>query len=275
MGVLVRLAAAAWLAIDAPLHEPADGSASGFAAGRVAGDHSGVLPAAGELNLKGASPAGAQLHGEPGAAAVRGAAAFKAGRGARGGEPSDDLADADADYQVVGRGRHRGVQPADCRGAAAGQVPDAGPLAQRVRLRATQRNDDLVAVGQVDVGPLQRCQLAAAQGAVEHERDDRAVDQAAALGVFLPLDPAASAARVAAGGQDFTALLGGEFARQAAATCGGRASAEILERLLRQWTVRCPLAGAARGAANGGDHERGGGRRAAFSDNRLRCIPEP
>ena len=117
MGTLVRLVAAAWLAIDAPLHEPADGGAWGFGAGRVAGDHSDILPPAGELNLEGARSAGAQLHGEPGAAAVRGPAAFEAGRRARGGEPADDLGDPEADYQVGRRGRHRGVQPADCCGA--------------------------------------------------------------------------------------------------------------------------------------------------------------
>ena len=48
----------------------------------------------------------------------------------------------------------------------------------RVRLRAADGDDDVVAVAEVDVGPVQAGDLAAAEGAVEEQGDDRAVDQA-------------------------------------------------------------------------------------------------
>ena len=60
----------------------------------------GVLPAAGELDGVGGSPAGSELDGETDAAAVRRPAALQAGRGAGSGEPAVDLVDAEADDRI-------------------------------------------------------------------------------------------------------------------------------------------------------------------------------
>ena len=74
-----------------------------------------------------------------------------------------------------------GFVAACCRRSAAAQpptsLPDAGSVLRRVRLRAGYGDDDDVAAGgQVDVGPTKRRHLAAAQGAMEDQRDDRSVD---------------------------------------------------------------------------------------------------
>ena len=164
------------------------------------------------------------------------------------------------------RRRRRGVQSADRGGAAADQPPDVGPVAGRVRLRAAHGDDDVVVTGQVDVGPAQGGHFAAAQGAVKQQRDDRPVDQAAAHCGLLALEAAAGASSSAAGGEDGVALFGGEAARQAAVgrgSCGRGGSAEALEGLPGQRTVRRVLVGVVGGAADGGDHESGGRRRAA------------
>ena len=52
--------------------------------------------------------------------------------------------------------------------------------------------------------------LAATEGAVEQQGDDRTVDQAAALGGLRALEAAAGAARPEAGGEDGGALVGSE-----------------------------------------------------------------
>ena len=66
------------------------------------------------------------------------------------------------------------------------------------------------------VGPAERGDLAAAEGAVEQQGDDRTVDQAAALGGLRALKTAAGAARAEAGGEDGGALVGGEASGLAA-----------------------------------------------------------
>ena len=215
-------------------------------------------------DVVGTGPACGELDGESDAAAVRGPAPFESGRGAGGGEPAVDLVDGQADDRL-GR-RRRGVQSPDRGGAAADQPPDVGPVACRVRLRAAHGDDDVVVTGQVDVGPAQGGHFVAAQGAVKQQRDDRPVDQAAAHCGLLALEAAAGASSSAAGGQDGVALFGGEAARRAAVgrgSCGRGGSAEALEGLPGQRTVRRVLVGVVGGAADGGDHESGGRRRAA------------
>ena len=65
--------------------------APGVDAGRIARDHAGVLPSAGELHVAGGGPARGKLDGEPDAPAVRRPAPFEAGGGAGGREPAGDL----------------------------------------------------------------------------------------------------------------------------------------------------------------------------------------
>ena len=56
---------------------------------------------------------------------------------------------------VEGVGRRRGVEAADGSGAGAGadQTPDVEVLGDRVRRRASEGDDDVRAVAEVDVGP--------------------------------------------------------------------------------------------------------------------------
>ena len=87
--------------------------------------HGGALPATRELNGARGSAAGGEVDGETHAATVRRPAALEAGGG-----------------------------------AAVEQATDVGPLLGPVG-RAAQRDDDVAAVGEVDVGPAQGGHLAA------------------------------------------------------------------------------------------------------------------
>ena len=135
---------------------------------------------------------------------------LEAGGCAGGGEPAVDLVDAEADDQIPRFRRDRGVQAADCGRAAADQTSHISTSPGRVGLRAADGDHDVVAVAEVDVGPVQAGDLAATEGAVEQQGDDRTVDQAAALGGLRALEAAAGAARPEAGGADGGALVGSE-----------------------------------------------------------------
>ena len=100
------------------------------------------------------------------------------------------------------------MQAADRGRAAADQTSHISTPAGRVGLRAADGDNDVVAVAEIDVGPAERGDLAAAEGAVEQQGDDRTVDQAAALGGLRALEAAAGAARAEAGGEDGGALVG-------------------------------------------------------------------
>ena len=123
-------------------------------------------------------------------------------------------------------------------------------------------DDDVVADGQVDIGPTKRRHLAAAQGPVENQRDDRAVDQAAAQRRVIALDAPAGAPRAATHSEDAVALFGGQASRRTAAGGGRGGSAETLDGLPGKRAIRRARAGGAGGAPHGGEHD-GGGRRGA------------
>ena len=169
----------------------------------------------------------------------------------------------EADDRIGRRRLRRRVQPAERGGAATDQLPDIVLVRRRVRLRPGYGDaDDVVADGQVDVGPTKRRHLAATQGPVENQRDDRAVDQAAAQRRVIALDAAAGAARAATHSEDAVALFGGEASRRTAAGGGPGGAAETLEGLPGQRAIRRARAGGAGGAPHGGEHD-GGGRRGA------------
>ena len=86
------------------------------------------------------------------------------------------------------------------------------PRRAGVGLQAADGDHDVVAVAEVDVGPVQAGDLAAAERAEEEQGDDRVVDQAAALGGLRALKAATGAARAEAGGEDGGALVGGQAA---------------------------------------------------------------
>ena len=118
-----------------------------------------MLPAARALNGVRGGPAGGELDGQPDAAAVRAPAALEAGRGAGSREAAVDLVDAEADDRV-GRVRcRRGMETSNGGRAAADQAPDVGLLAGGV----AAGDDDVLVVGEVDVGPAQGRHLAPAQ----------------------------------------------------------------------------------------------------------------
>ena len=123
------------------------------------------------------------------------------------------------------------MQAADCGRAAADQTSHVRTPPGRVGLRAADGDYDVVAVTEIDVGPAEHCDLAAAEGAVEQQGDDRTVDQAAALGGFRALKAASGAARAEAGGEDGGAIVGGEAA--AGLRVGRGRSPEPLERAPR------------------------------------------
>ena len=159
------------------------------------------------------------------------------------------------------------MQPPQRVGTAADQLPDIAPVLHRARLweRHTD-DDDVVTDGQVDIGPMKRGHLAAAQGPVEDQRDDRRVDQAAAHGRLIAFHALAGASRPATEGQDAIALFGGQAPRRAATTRGSRGgggSTETLKRLPGQRAIRLQSAGMAGGAPHSGDHDGGGRLRAA------------
>ena len=97
---------------------------------------------------------------------------------------------------------------------------------------------------------------------MENQRDDRAVDQAAAQRHVIALDAAAGAPRAATDSEDAVALFGGEAARRTAAGGGCGGSAETLDGLPGQRAIRLARPGVAGGAPHGGEHD-GGGRRGA------------
>ena len=98
------------------------------------------------------------------------------------------------------------MQAADRGRAAADQTPHVRTPPGRIGLRAADGDYDVVAVGQVAVGPAEGGDLAATERPVEQQGDDRTVDQAAALGGLRALEAAAGAARAEAGGEDGGAL---------------------------------------------------------------------
>ena len=78
--------------------------------------------------------------------------------------------------------RGRRLQAADGGRAAADQAPNVGPVANRVGLRAADGDDDFRRRRRARLSAQRRAaHLAAAQRPVEEQRDDRDVDQAAAL----------------------------------------------------------------------------------------------
>ena len=89
------------------------------------------------------------------------------------------------------------MQAADRGRAAADQTPHVRTSPGRVGLRAADGDHDVVAVAEIDGGPAEGGDLAAPEGAVEQQGDDRTVDQAAALGGLRALEAAAGAARAA------------------------------------------------------------------------------
>ena len=95
------------------------------------------------------------------------------------------------------------MQAADRGRAAADQTPHVRSTAGRVGLRAADGDYDIAAGAEIGGGPAERGDLAAAEGAVEQQGDDRTVDQAAA-----------GAARAEAGGEDGGALIGGGAGRR-------------------------------------------------------------
>ena len=110
------------------------------------------------------------------------------------------------------------MQPAKRVGAAADQLPDITPVLHQLRLRdGHSDDDDVVAGGQVDIGPTKRRHLTAAQGPVENQRDDCPVDQAASHCGLIALEARAGATRPVTGGEDAITLVGGEAARRAEA----------------------------------------------------------
>ena len=192
-------------------HEPAHGARAGVDAGRVARDHARVVPSAGELHVAGGGPARGKLDGEPDAPAVRRPAPFEAGCGAGGREPAGDLMHPEADDRIGRRRLRRRVQPAERGGAATDQLPDIVLVRRRVRLRPGygDADDVVVADGQVDVGPTKRRHLAAAQGPVENQRDDRAVRPAPAAGAFRGRRPCRRGGACAGGaGRPLASLAG-------------------------------------------------------------------
>ena len=128
----------------------------------------------------------------------------------------------------------------------------------RVGLRAADGDNDVVAVAEIDVGPAERGDLAATEGAVEQQGDDRTVDQAAALGGLRALKAAAGAARAEAGGEDGGTLVGGEASGLTAAGrgVGSFRSPKPLKRAPGERPDRHGSAGIAGGALDDGDHHR-------------------
>ena len=113
-------------------------------------------------------------------------------------------------------------------------------------------------VAEVDVGPAQGRHLAPAQRTVEEQPDDRAVNQAAALGRLLPFEAAAAPSPPRAGGEDGVALVGRQPPGLSAAGGGDFGAAELFEGLAGERPVWRLLAGVAGGPAGGGDGHRGG-----------------
>ena len=97
-----------------------------------------------------------------GAAGVGRRRALEAGRCAGGGEPAVDLVDAETDDRIPRFRRDRGVQAADCGRAAADQTSHIRTPPGRVGLRAADGDYDVVAVAEIDVGPAEGGDLAAA-----------------------------------------------------------------------------------------------------------------
>ena len=118
------------------------------------------------------------------------------------------------------------MQAAERGRAAADQTPHVRTSPGRVGLRAADGDHDVVAVAEIDVGPAEGGDLAATEGAVEQQGDDRPVDEAAALGGLRALE----AARAEAGGEDGGALVGGEAA---ALTVAGRGVGRVRSKPLQ------------------------------------------
>ena len=133
------------------------------------------------------------------------------------------------------------MRAADRGRAAADQTSHVRSTPGRVGLRAADGDHDVVAVAEVDVGPVQAGDLAATEGAVEQQGDDRAVDQASALGGLRALEAASGAAR----------------------GVGSVRSPKPLERAPGERPDRHGSAGIAGGALDGGDHHCSGRGRAA------------
>ena len=144
-------------------------------------------------------------------------------------------------------------------------VPHVRTPPGRVGLRAADGDYDVVAVAEIDVGPAEGGDLAATEGAVEQQGDDRTVDQAAALGGLRALEAAAGAARAEAGGEDGGALVGGEASGLAgvARGVGSVRSPKPHERVPGERPDRHGSAGIAGGTLDGGDHHRSACGRAA------------
>ncbi len=95
---------------------------------------------------------------------------------------------------------------------------------------------------------------------MEEQRDDRSVDEAAAISRLYALEAAAGAPRSKTAGQPGGAFLGGEAAGLTAAgtSVGDRGAAKAREGLPRERPDRRLLADIAGGATHGGDYQRGG-----------------
>ena len=233
--------------------------------GAVVRDHPRGFPRSGEHHVGGGRAARGEFRGQPHPAAVRGEPPVEPGGGG-GGEAAPELLGRPAAKDAGGRRGVGGPEGEDGRGGAALEIAHVGGGPLLVGFRATHGDEDRArGGGRRHVAPLERGGVGAAEPALEEHRGERLVERAAAGG---------AGARFAAPARDAGAVGGGEDGGEAVGAQGRGLPPAPVGAVAPEASQHAVGLGAADGGpgqggpeGDGGDHERGRGRRAALLEH--------